>query len=249
MRTTLATMNDMEKVQRILVSLSGPDKPDQNKFIQILRKLAQQLAGVQPIVDAIAQLKSSTRNGLATNLQQLAADLGTETSKLGSLHDEFTYQDALHLYPGANHTKSDYTGPWEKWQKSKERYTFVQSISEPVCRVNDTAPLIPKVVDGNTIGIARRAFITERSNELIAQSCALENQKEQADAAEIHIIEEWIKVPANQDKRRELRGMQKKLKNTINYNKRRKQHAIDAVKKQAEAEWDRAIDADKRRRK
>ena len=43
--------------------------------------------------------------------------------------------------------------------------------------------------------------------------------------------------------------MQKKLKNTINYSKRRKQHATDAVKKQAEAEWDRAIDADKRRRK
>jgi hypothetical protein len=43
--------------------------------------------------------------------------------------------------------------------------------------------------------------------------------------------------------------MQKKLKNTINYSKRRKQHAIDAVKKQAEAEWDRAIDADKHRRK
>jgi hypothetical protein len=249
LRTTLATMTDMKKVQGILVSLSGPDKPNQKKFIQTLRKLSKELAGVHPLIDAIANLESSERKGLAINLQQLAADLATETRKLGRLHDDFTYQDSLHHYAGANYTKSDYTEPWNKWQQSKERYTFVQSISEPVCRMNDTAILIPEVVDENTIGIARRAFLTERRKELIAQSCALENQKEQADAAEIRIIKEWIEVQANQDKRRELRGMQKKLKNTINYNKRRKQHAIDAVKKQAEAEWDRAIDADKRRRK
>ena len=140
----------------------------------------------------------------------------------------------------------DYTKPWEEWKTSKQHCTFVQSISEPVCRANDAGILIPEGVDENTLGIARRKFLTTRRNELITQNCALENQKEQEDAAEICIIEEWIKVQANQanpDKRRELRKMQKKLKNTLNYSKRRKQHAIYAVKKQAEAEWDRAMEA------
>ena len=237
-------MTDFEGIMRILTSLAGPDKPNQNKFIRTLKTLSRE-AGVLALVDVIAHLKSSTRNGLAIDLQQLVADLGAETHKLRRLHDDFTYQDSLHGYEGANYTKSDYTGLWKEWETSKERYTFVQSISEPVCRANDAGILIPEGVDKNTLGIARRKFLTTRRDELITQNCALETQKEQEDAAEIRIIEEW-KVQANQanpDKRRELRNMQKKLKNTLNYSKRRKQHATDAVKKQAEAEWDRAMEA------
>jgi hypothetical protein len=238
-------MTDFKKTMRILTLLAGPDKPNQKKFIETLRTLSRELAGVPVLVDAIAHLERSIRNGLAINLQQLVADLGAETHKLRRLHDDFTYQDSLHHYAGANHTKSDYTGPHEKWQKSKERYTFVQSISEPVCIANDAGILIPRVVDENTMGIARRDFLTKRRNALNTQNCTLDDQKEQEDAAEICIIREWIKVQANQDKPRELRNMQKKLKNTLNYSKRRKQHATDAVKKQAEAEWDRAMEANR----